>query len=61
MRIKIELERGWETATEVAEYFELLSRTLKGLTEMEADAPINWFLDIRGKSPENYKVSLTHL
>ena len=61
MKIKIELEQGWETAKEVSVYFWLLSRTFEQLAKMEVDAPKDWFLDILGKSPETYKVNLTHL
>ena len=61
MKISLELEQGWSTAKEVLDYFQLLSRTMERIVEMEADAPMNWFLDIRGKSPETYKIRLTHL
>lgn len=60
MKISIELNQTWDTAEKLLCYLRLLSRTVERICEMEADTPMNWFLDIT-KEGEDYIVRLTHL
>jgi len=60
MKISLELEQSWETASELREYLGKLERTLQRIYEMEAEAPTNWFFDIE-ETEDEHTIKLTHL
>jgi len=61
MKITLELQQCWGTASDLLEYLRLLSRTLERICEMEADAPTDWYFQITEKGEGEYKIELTHL
>jgi len=60
MKISIELDQEWDTALALLEYLRLLSRTLERICEMEAEAPMDWFLLITRPKSDEYKIEITH-